>query len=145
MKMPSALTPYTETIKLLLAVALGCLILFAGQKVLGWREAAQQNEQRGNTMQSASGTIADGTASDQARQEADTGVAQGRDTFETTTEEDRHREPQTATRDSGSVPASRLRAFEQRRLARERLANDRLGRAGVEREARLREEDSSER
>lgn len=145
MKMPSALTPYTETIKLLLAVALGCGLLFAGQKVLSWREGAQQNEERGRTMEATGGIQRDGDTSSQARGEADAGTAKARDDFESTTEEDRHREPETATRDSSSVPASRLRAFEQRRIARERLAADRLRRAGVEREARPRAEDSSER
>lgn len=145
MKIPTLLTPYWETIKLLLAVVVGCLLLFAFQKVMDWREGAIQNEQRGRTMEAASGTIADGTASGQARRDADTGTAQARDEFENTTEEDRQREPETATRDSGRVPTSRLRAFEQRRLARERLANDRLGRAGVKRAERPRAEDSPER
>lgn len=145
MKIPTPLTPYMETIKLVLAVLLGCALLWAGQTVLEGHEAAAQNEQRGRTMESTSGTIKDGDNSAQARQDADAGVAQGRDNFNNTIDEDGKHEPETAVRDSGAVPGSRLRAFEQRRLERERLAADRLRRAGVERPARSRTEDASER
>lgn len=145
MNIPNPVKPYIETIKLVLAVLLGCALLWAGQTVLEWRDASIQNEQRGRTMESTAGTIKDGDASTQARQDADQGVAQGRDNFNNTIDEDSKHEPETAVRDSGNVPASRLRAFEQRRLERERLAADRLRRAGVERPARSRTEDASER
>lgn len=130
---------------LITTLVLTAVIILGGQRVLSWREAAHQNEQRGRTMQAASGIIADADTSAAARADADTGTARARGTFETTTEEDRQREPETAARDSGRVPDSRLRAFEQRRLARERLANDRLRRAGVEREEGPRSKDSSKR
>ena len=145
MNIPNPIKPYTETIKLALAVLLGCGLLWAGQTVLEWREAAQQNEQRGRTMESTAGTIKDGDASTQARQDADHGVAQGRDNFNNTIDEDGNNEPETAVRDSGAVPSSRLRAFEQRRLERERLAADRLRRAGVERPARSGPTDAPQR
>lgn len=145
MNIPTPLTPYVETAKLILAILLGCALLFAGQKVLEWKQAADQNEQRGRTMEATGGIQRDGDSSSAARQDADAGTAQARDDFEHTTEEDRYREPETATRDSGNVPASRLRAFEQRRIARERLAADRLERAGIEREAGPRPKVPSER
>lgn len=137
--------PINDTVKLIAALLLGCALLFAGQTILEWREGAQQNEQRGQTMHAASGIVKDGSDSSAARVDADAGIEQARDAYEQSTEEDRQREPQTATRDTGAVPASRLRAFEQRRIARERLANDRLRRAGVERPEGLGPEEAPER
>ena len=145
MPRPKILNPYVETIKLVLALLIGVALLLGIQTVNSWRKAAAQNEQRGQTMQATTGITKDGDASQAARREADAGTAQARDTFEGTIEEDARREPETAARDVGVVPASRLRAFEQRRLERERLAHDRLGRAGIKREARPRTEDASER
>ena len=121
MKVPTPLTPYIETIKLILAGLLGVGLLFAGQKVLDWKAAADQNEARGRTLESTSGITADGAKADEDRDKTDAGVAAGRDDFNNSTEEDRRNEPETAVRDTGNVPASRMRAFRERRLARERL------------------------
>lgn len=109
-----------ETIKLIIAVALGAAVLFFGQRVLDWKEGAEQNEARGRTMEATSGIINDGVRADEDRSVTDDAIADGRDTFNTTTQRDRNNEPQTASRDSAAVPASRLRAFRERRLARER-------------------------
>ena len=110
-----------ETIKLIIAVAVGALLLFAGNKVLEWKAGAEQNESRGRTMEATSGITADGAKADADRGKTDAGLSAGRDTFNNATEEDRRNEPETAARDDRGVPASRLRAFRERRLARERL------------------------
>ena len=115
------LKPYRETIKLILAIAIGAGILFAGQKVLDWKQAASSNEQRGRTMEATSGITSDGAKADEDRAQADAGIASGRDNFNNATDEDRRNEPETAVRDDRAVPSSRLRAFRDRRLARERL------------------------
>jgi len=110
-----------ETVKLVLAVLLGCALLLGVQTVLDWKQAAQQNEQRGRTLEATSGITNDGQLADANRQATDAGVAQGRDQFNRQLEEGNRNEPETAARGNRSVPASRLRAFRERRLARERL------------------------
>ena len=136
----SAIKASAETIKLIIAVIIGAAVLFFGQKVISWKEAADQNEARGRTMEATSGISGDGARADEDRGKTDAGLSAGRDDFNNATEEDRNNEPETAVRDTGNVPASRLRAFRERRLARERL-----GCAGEQCEPRSEAKDASKR
>lgn len=121
MKVPTPLTPYIETIKLILAVALGCALLWGGQKVLSWREAAQQGEQRGRTMEATTGIAQDGAKADADRVATGTGVAQGRDQFNHDYDEGVRNEPETAARADRAVPQRVRDSFRERRRSRERL------------------------
>lgn len=144
-RLPSILAPYADILKLLLAVALACLLIWAGHVVLDWRDAHHAQQQAGRDAHSIEGIIVDGSRSLEERQRAEEASRTAREEFENTTQEDRRREPQTATRDTGRVPDSRLRAFEQRRIARERAAAQRLERAGYERERGSDAQDPAER
>lgn len=137
--------PSKETLKLIGAILIGAAVLYGYQTVIGWKEAAEHSKQQTRTAEATSGIMGDGDASASARDEANKGGATNRQHFEDTLDEDGHNEPETASRDAGNVPASRLRAFEQRRLERERLVCDRLRRSGLECEARSGTEDTSKR
>lgn len=137
--------PSKDTLKLIGALVIGAAVLFGYQTVIGWKEAADLSKQQTRTAEATSDIMGDGNASASARDEANQGGATNRQHFEDTLEEDGHNEPETASRDAGIVPASRLRAFEQRRLERERLVCDRLRRSGVQCEARSGSKNSSER
>lgn len=109
-----------ETVKLILALIIGAAVLFGVQKVLDWREAAQQNEQRGRTITATSGIINDGSKADADRTTTDTGISQGRQEFHDNQQEAKRNEPETAARADRAVPASVRNNFRARRLARER-------------------------
>lgn len=121
MKIPTPLTPYLETIKLVLAVLVGCALLWGGQKVLSWREAAALSEQQGRTAGATVGISQDGAKADADRVATDTGVRQGRDQFNQTYDEANRHEPETAARSDRAVPVRVRDAFRERRLARQRL------------------------
>jgi hypothetical protein len=110
----------SETIKLALAVLVGCAILYGAQTVFSWKEAAEQNERRGRTLEATSGIIKDESKNEEQRLVIDTGLLEGRARFNQQLEDDNN-EPKIAARGSSAVPDSRLRAFRERRLARERL------------------------
>lgn len=111
----------TDTVKLMLLLALGAGLLFGVQTVLDWREAAIQGEQRGRTLAAASGITKDGQQIEAQRLIIDVGLLEARAEFQRQLEEGSAREPETAARATRAVPDSRLRAFRERRLARERL------------------------
>lgn len=133
MPLPSKI-PAQVIVSLIITLILAVAATMGVQQILKWRQGAQQNEDRGRTMESARRIGGIGDDSAQARGEADQGQAAARDTFNRQIREDRRNEPATAARDDSDVPVSRLRAFKNRRLERERLARERLERAGVERE-----------
>ena len=110
-----------ETVKLIIAVLIGSALLFGAQTVLDWKQAAQQNEQRGRTMEATSGIVKDDSKNEAQRLVIDVGLLEGRARFNQQLEEDNRNEPETAARGTRNVPDSRLRAFRERRLARERL------------------------
>lgn len=132
--------PTTDTLKLIGALLLGAALLFGYNKVIDWKEAAEQNKSRGNTMTATSGILADGAKADAQRDGVDTGIAQGRDDFNNNYQEAKRNEPETAARADRSVPDSVRNAYRARRLARERL-----GCIGSECVGRPEEEDSAER
>lgn len=132
--------PTTDTLKLIGALLLGAALLFGYNTVIGWKEAAQQNVSRGNTMTATSGIVADGAKADAQRADVDTGIAQGRDNFNTNYQEAKRNEPETAARADRSVPDSVRNAYRARRLARERL-----GCIGSECVGRPEEEDATKR
>lgn len=137
--------PSKDTLKLIGALAIGAGVLFSYQTVISWKEGYDKSQQQTRTAEATTGIIEDGDVSGTARNEADQSGATNRQNFDDAVEEDARNEPETASRDAGVVPASRLRAFEQRRLERERIACDRLRRSGLECPARSGTEDSSER
>lgn len=110
-----------ETIKLLVAVGIGAAVLFAGQRVLDWKEGAEANEVAGRTMKATSGILNDGQKSSEDRNNVDTGVLAGRHNYNETYEEANRNEPETAARSDRAVPDSVRNAFRERRIARERL------------------------
>lgn len=114
------MNPYTETAKLVGVALLACAVILGGQQILSWKRAAEQNETRGGVIVTTEGIQNDGAAADADRAATDYVVDDAANTFRETTARDRINEPQTATRDAALVPASRLRAFHARRLARER-------------------------
>ena len=121
MKIPTPLTPYMETIKLVLAVLLGCALLWGYNTVMDWREAAQVGEQRGAKIEATDGIINDGAQADADRTDTDTAIGTGRDVYHTAKEEAKRNEPETAERADRNVPSSVRNAFRSRRLARERF------------------------
>lgn len=112
--------PGEETIKLIVAVIIGCLLLYGAQKVLSWKEAAEQNETRGRTLQSTSGILGDGKKADEDRAQVDTGVTAGKQQFDNDYKEAKANEPATAARADRLVPKRVRDAYRTRRLARER-------------------------
>lgn len=120
MSILSPLKPYTDTIKLIAAVLIGCLFLWAGQKIMSWRDAAQVNEQRGAKIEATTGIVNDSAKADENRATVDTDIATARDTFTRDTTEARRHEPATADRATRPVPDSLRRAYRARRLARQR-------------------------
>lgn len=129
-----------ETVKLIIALVIGCLLFYFGQTVLDWREGAQQNEQRGRTMQATTDIAKDGAKADEQRLFIDVGLLEARARFNQQLEEDKANEPEVAERADRTVPSSRLRAFRERRLARERL-----GCAGEQCQSRSTEANAPER
>lgn len=111
---------FTETFKLVLALVAGVLLLWVGQTVLSWKEAAQQNEQRGATIETTSAIIDDGAKADQEREQVDGDIATGRATYDNAYQEAKTNEPETAARADRTRPASVRNAFRERRRARER-------------------------
>jgi len=111
----------SETVKLIGAVLVGCAILYGAQTVFDWKEAAAENERRGRTMEATSGIIKDDGKNEAQRLVIDVGLLEARARFNQQLEEDNRNEPETAARGARPVPDSRLRAFRERRLARERL------------------------
>ena len=115
------LTPYAETIKLIIAVLVGCALLWGWNTVMDWREAAQVNERRGDKIIATEGIMNDGAKADADRADDDSAVSTGRETYHNAKEEAKRNEPETADRAMRTVPASVRNAFRARRLARERL------------------------
>ena len=107
-------------------VIMAILLTLGGQTVLEWREAAHQNAQRGTTMNTTAGVLADNAAAreDTKRDEANTESA--RVIYHEKVIEVVRNEPATADWRDLPVPDS------MRALARERrLARDRSGRVPV--------------
>jgi hypothetical protein len=111
----------TETMKLLIAVAIGGIVLWGGQKIISWRTAALQNETRGNVIADTSGNIADGIAAEQKSFKISEGLDLGRIKFQLELLEAKQNEPEVADRADRPVPRSVRNAYRARRLARERL------------------------
>lgn len=137
--------PSKDTLKLLGALLIGAVVFYGYQTVIAWKEGYDKSQQQTRTAEATTGILEDGDASGSARNEADNSGATNRQTFDDTVEEDASNEPETASRDAGVVPASRLRAFEQRRLERERIACDRLRRSGLQCPTGSGTQDASER
>lgn len=135
----------SKTAQLIVAAIIGAIVLGFINQILSWRDGSIANDANVRKMGATQGIQKDGDSSTKARQEADVGIARARANFENVIGEDREKEPETVIRDDGAVPASRLRAFKERRLERERIAADRLRRAGIERKERSSSEDTSER
>lgn len=131
------MNPYKILAAIITAVALAVGATLGVQQILSWKAGAELAVQQQGTMQAGADIQAKGDEASSARTESDAGVATGRDNFNQATDEDRRNEPETAARDDRNVPASRLRAFQERRANREKHASDRLGRAGVQREEGL--------
>lgn len=111
----------TETIKLICAVLITALIILGGRKVLDWRDKAIQSEEQTRTMQSTSGIVKAGGEAAKDRGRVQGAVNQAREQFDTQIQEDSKHEPETLARGNMLVPTSRLHAFRERRLARERF------------------------
>lgn len=88
-----------------------------------YREAKRNaaiGEQRGEVLANTSAGVADGVTAAEVQAAIDAAIASGRSGYNQSTAEARRNEPTTAARDARPVPDSRLRAFRERRLARER-------------------------
>ena len=88
-----------------------------------WRlgRKAVQADNRAIVLDNTSAGIEDGVEIDNQQQAYARGLADARQVYQQQTNEDARHEPETAIRDNGAIPDSRLRAFQQRRLSRERL------------------------
>lgn len=113
--------PYGETAKLILVLAIGAALWFAGQLVYSWKKAYDQGQGQERAAKVTTGIAQDGAEADEQRLVIDVGLLEARARFNQQLEEDRKHEPETAARAERVVPDSRLRAFRQRRLTRERL------------------------
>lgn len=127
-------------IGLIVAVVLAVALSLGANHYMSLREAAAQNEQRGQVLQTTSGIIKDADTTATQRQQEQAQVATGRIDFHATIEEAKRNEPETADRATRTVPASVRNAYRERRLARERL-----GRASERSEARAGTENAPER
>lgn len=110
----------SDTVKMILVALLVCVALLGIKKVMDWRDAALRSEQQTRTMETTSGIVKDGNIASVQRNHVASNVAQAKERFDNQIAEDRKNEPEIADRADRSVPASRLRAFRERRLARER-------------------------
>lgn len=112
----------SETFKLIVAVAIGALVVLGITHYMDLRNRAAVGDQRGTKIEATAGTIADGAQADTRRAERDTGTAQGAQQFTITMQEAERNEPATRNRADTPVPDSVRDAFRARRLARERSA-----------------------
>lgn len=115
----------TQVIVALIAtVVVAVLLSFGVNHYVGLRNAAAQNESRGQVIATTSEQNKDNdTVAEQAREE-NTHVATAREEFKVTIQEAKRNEPATATRATNAVPDSVRNAYRQRRLARERSGSD---------------------
>lgn len=137
--------PSKDTLRLFGALLIGAAVFYGYQTVISWKEGYDKSQQQTRTAEATTGIMEDGDTSSTARNQAEQSGAINRQNFDDVVEEDARNEPETASRDSGTVPASRLRAFEQRRVERERIACDRLRRSGLQCQTGSGSEDITER
>lgn len=108
-----------ETAKLLVMVAIGCVLMWAGGKVLDWKEAADAAKPAINISQAATDISNADAESDQDRQDVDNATKEGKEVYDREIAKSNRVPAHRARADSG-VPAGVRNAFKQRRLARER-------------------------
>ena len=113
-----------ETIKLLIAIAIGAAILYGIQYIGSLQQKAAVGEQRGAVIETTSGVLEDGRQSEQQRVRVEVDVTAAREQFQRDIEEARNNEPETRSNADVRNPDSVLRAARARRLARERSAGD---------------------
>lgn len=130
----------TETIKLILAVAVGAILLLGYNYLAEVFHKAELADQRGQVIQTTGNAQVHSAVADTARTEVDDSIDQGRGSYGTTVEVIYQRDPEARARGAQRVPDDQLRAFRERRLARERSERnaDRNG-------ARAETEEASER
>lgn len=115
-----------RTVQLILALILGGLVLLAGQRIIAWHTGYEENLQRAKNEKATGAILDEGALNRNARREADVGAAESREIFQRTIERESANESDPANRDARVVSDSRLRAFRERREARERRARQRL-------------------
>lgn len=115
------MVPTKVYVGLVLALLLGVGIALFGADYRRLQNAAAQNEQRGQVLTNTSQGVADGVDIDDFKAGVETGLAAGKEAFQTSKREAIRNEPETAARADRPVPDSVRRAYRERRLARERL------------------------
>ena len=109
-----------ETIKLVIAIALGAAVLWFGLWINNLKDQAKQGAQRGQVIETTAGITKDGQQSDAQRVKVEVDVTAAREQFNRELEEARRNEPETRSNADAHNPDSVLRAARARRLARER-------------------------
>lgn len=129
-----------ETIKLIIAVAVGAILLLGYNYMAEVFNKAALADERGQVIQTTGNAQVHSAVADTARSEVDDSIDQGRGSYGTTVEVIYQRDPEARARGAQRVPDDQLRAFRERRLARERSVRnaDRDG-------ARAETEEASER
>jgi hypothetical protein len=119
-------------LSLIATIVLAVLLVVATQTVLGWRDAAQANEQKEQHMKATSGILDDAAKSQAERTSTEATVTDARVEYDSKREEVYRVEPTARDWASQPVPRGLRDAARARRLARERSASvgadDRAGR-----------------
>jgi len=113
--------PTADVIKIVLAIILLIVVFLGVRKILSWREDAEAGEVKARVIDATSSIIKREEVKQEERKEVDIVIAKARTNFQRRIEEDKVNEPAIAERAERLVPDSRLRAFRERRLERERL------------------------
>lgn len=113
--------PSKDTLKLIGALLIGGVILFAYQKISSWKAAADLSVQQTRTAEATTGIIGDGAKSDKERQAESDGLSSGRESFNASIQKARQSDQSLLHRASQPVPPSVLDAYRQRRLTRDRF------------------------
>lgn len=113
--------PYKDTLKLILALVIGAVVLFAFQTIKSWKDAADLSKQQTRTAEATSGILEDGQKSDKERQAENNGLSHGRESFNAAIQKASQSDKSVSDRASQPVPPSVLDAYRERRLTRDRF------------------------
>lgn len=115
------MVPVKDTVQLIIALLIGAVILFAGQRIMSWKQGYELSQQQTETAKATSGILKDSQQSAKEQEKQSSAIDTGREAFNNKTEEDRRNDPTVAERANRPVPDSLRRAYRERRLARDRL------------------------
>lgn len=127
-------------ISVIVTIVLVVTVIIGSQQIMRWRADAAQNKTRGGVIEATSGIIDDASHAREERTTDDGGVIAARVNYGRSAQEARTNEPSTRTYGAQPVPRSLRDLARERRLARERL-----GCVGGERQGECAEADAPER